>query len=67
VLPQHLGSVKGHVPQLWATPQESLALPQTCKAEPQGLGSIGVQPQTLGTPPPPQLWGEKQRGPQITG
>jgi hypothetical protein len=45
------------VPHLIVPPQPSGAAPQVC---PVGHVVLGVQPQTLGVPPPPQVWGAVQ-------
>ena len=52
-----------HVPQVTEPPHPSEAVPQL---SPAGHVVIGVQPQTLGAPPPPQVSGEVQAGPQVT-
>ena len=50
-------------PQLTVPPQPLGTVPQL---SPAGQVVIGVQPQTLGVPPPPQLCGAVQAGPQVS-
>ncbi len=50
---QHFGNVNGQVPHTILLPQESTAVPHSCKRQ----GDLDLQPHTLGVPPPPQVLG----------
>jgi hypothetical protein len=47
----------GHVPHCTTPPQPLDAVPHIC---PAGQVLVGVQPQALGLPPPPHVWGAMQ-------
>jgi hypothetical protein len=51
-------------PQLMTVPQLLVSVPQLSPAG--HVVKLGVQPQTLGVPPPPHVWGAVQLPPQLT-